>query len=277
MVGNFVADIDSIREIIEYLEFHGAGYGSNKEKSRLVKEGTLYPFGNGISLNGQAYEQLFTKYYSAIQNGLKKIQYTKFKESHYNLFQHVLGKDKDYPFYLLDKYFNQKLISWEESSRLEINCQEVMCITKNLEWAVGNLDDIISNVERNPKKTYRYIVIDDGRDAKSNSNIINSVVADSGLEDNIVIRKVSDLDGYSKSDYWPIFNDIVLYCGAGSSYLMDGKEIEVLENITVTSLTNISSTTNKSSDYGYDAILDKRSFNDLANASMYTWFRRAWD
>lgn len=125
-------------------------------------------------------------------------------------------------------HFDQHLISWKQSIQFELSAHNVLCITPNLKWATSRLDkSIIPNTKRMPKKTYRYIVFNNGvpenvKLAKENAEKIKQVIAaDESLAKQLQVGFLTARGSHSKAAdhipavadwmYLPFPTDIVVY------------------------------------------------------------------
>jgi ppGpp synthetase/RelA/SpoT-type nucleotidyltranferase len=106
----------------------------------------------------------------------------------------ALGKLNDIPTF----------IPWHLEQRLEKASDTVYCATPNLKWAVDNSKRIISHL-KSCKVNYVYWTMDWNPEAKHNQKVLQSRLAESGLEERVEFRHIPPLVGNMA-----LFSDLLL-------------------------------------------------------------------
>lgn len=165
------------------------------------------------------------------------------------------------------KTYFRNLISFRESQELELQSEELLCLTSNLVWAAEEIDKIVADLLLKPYKRYRYILTEFTLDGKSNKTDILTKVAEKELSERLEIRVLSKSErfrGMHDCVVLPILNDFTVY----RNTLHEGSRQSVL----VTSTIRLEQGKHYDKDAAFDILItDRQSVNNFVQ-----WFQTMW-
>lgn len=170
------------------------------------------------------------------------------------------------------------LLIWDQSAKFELNARQVLCVTRDLVWAVKQIDTILNDAENHRDHIYCYIVFDDGErksQAEVNAKKILAKVEKKHLEhtgkdliNRVGVKFLRDHKGlcppFNAPPALPLPSDTVLYEDTRETELSSQETFLVINTHTL----------NNPGEHLYN--FDLRISDETMWRTFEVWFKRTW-